>query len=180
MNWRTGDRTLTVSAALLPDGTLRVTLPDGTERTVRACRLPGGVLEVADGDRVFRVPTAARQAGGGGSGGVTLGWQGASYVFTPEAAAAGGRGSASRPHAAGALTAPMVGVVADVLAAVGDTVEAFAPLVVVEAMKVLARVETPRAGVVRAVHVRKGDRVEHGQLLIEVEPPAEQESPAPS
>ena len=179
MNWRTGDRSVIVSAALLPDGTLRVTLPDGTDRVVRARRLPGGVIEVADGDRVFRVPTAARQAGGSGTGGVTLGWQGTSYVFTPEVAA-GGRGSAARPHAAGALTAPMVGVVADVLVAVGDAVEAFAPLVVVEAMKVLARVETPRAGVVRAVHVRKGDRVEHGQLLIEVEPPAEQESPAPS
>jgi biotin carboxyl carrier protein len=64
----------------------------------------------------------------------------------------------------------MVGVVADVSVAVGDRVAAYQPVAVVEAMKVLATLESPFAGVVAAVHAKKGDPIEHGAPLVEITP----------
>ena len=166
--YRLDDRTLTLEAEALPDGRLRVTLPNGEERAVTARRLPDDRIEVRDGDRVFVVPLT--RAGSGRGNAVTVGWEGAAYAFTAEAPGRRAADSAGSGARSGTLTAPMVGVVAEVLAAKGDRVAAHQNLVVVEAMKVLARVEAPFAGVVRAVHVRPGDRVEHGQALAEVEP----------
>lgn len=64
----------------------------------------------------------------------------------------------------------MGGVVAEVKVTAGEAVEAYQPLAVVEAMKVLATIEAPFAGTVRAVHIGRGDRVEHGQILVEIAP----------
>jgi biotin carboxyl carrier protein len=64
----------------------------------------------------------------------------------------------------------MVGVVAGVSVAVGDRVAAYQPVAIVEAMKVLATLEAPFAGIVAAVHVKKGDAVEHGAPLVEITP----------
>jgi biotin carboxyl carrier protein len=62
----------------------------------------------------------------------------------------------------------MVGVVADVLVREGQAVDAYQPLVVVEAMKVMATVEAPFAGTVKAVHVRKNQRVVYGEPVVEL------------
>jgi pyruvate carboxylase subunit B len=62
----------------------------------------------------------------------------------------------------------MTGSVADVLVKEGDSVQAYQPMAVVEAMKVLATLEAPIAGEVARIHVSKGDRVDHGALLIEI------------
>jgi pyruvate carboxylase len=43
------------------------------------------------------------------------------------------------------------------------------PLVVLEAMKMETPVVSPYEAAVRAVHVRDGDRVTGGQLLVELE-----------
>ena len=71
---------------------------------------------------------------------------------------------------AGALTAPLAGVVARVLVQAGETVAARQPLVVVEAMKMEHTVAAPTAARVRAVPVAPGDRVAGGAVLIELEP----------
>jgi acetyl-CoA/propionyl-CoA carboxylase, biotin carboxylase, biotin carboxyl carrier protein len=68
-----------------------------------------------------------------------------------------------------ALTAPMPGTVIEVLARAGDRVIHRQPLLVLEAMKMETPVVSPYDGVVKAVHVNKGDRVAGGALLVELE-----------
>jgi biotin carboxyl carrier protein len=69
----------------------------------------------------------------------------------------------------GEIAAPMPGKVIRVLVSAGDHVEARAPLVVVEAMKMEMPLIAPRAGTVRAVHTAEGDSVERGAVLVELE-----------
>jgi len=80
-------------------------------------------------------------------------------------ASAGGRGGG------GTIKAPMPGRVVRVLVTEGQTVEADAPLLIVEAMKMENEVRSPTAGVVRRVSIAAGDTVEAGQLLCEVAAP---------
>jgi acetyl/propionyl-CoA carboxylase alpha subunit len=68
-----------------------------------------------------------------------------------------------------ALTAPMPGKVIRLLVREGDKVQPRQPLVVLEAMKMETPVVSPYEAVVRAVHVREGDRVAGGELLVELE-----------
>ncbi len=78
-----------------------------------------------------------------------------------------GRGAA--PAAGGVLTAPMPGLVVRVMVGEGQPVEAGAPLVVVEAMKMENELRAAAAGVVRRIHVSAGDAVEKGAQLVEIE-----------
>jgi len=163
--FRYGDDTLVLEIDRSGD-TVRVRLPDGSEHTLQTRRLPGGTLEIATGERIFRVPVVRDP----GVDTVTLTWDGGVYVFaadTEEKSSTGRPGAARR---SGILTAPMVGIVADIRVAVGDTVALYQPVASVEAMKVLATLEAPFAGTVSAVHVRKGERVEHGAPLVEIAP----------
>jgi glutaconyl-CoA/methylmalonyl-CoA decarboxylase subunit gamma len=85
-----------------------------------------------------------------------------------EAALAAALASAGSRGGSGTIKAPMPGRVVQVLVAEGDAVEADAPLLIVEAMKMENEVRAPSAGVVRRVSVAVGDTVEAGQLLCEV------------
>lgn len=145
----------------------RVGLPDGTERLIVASRGADGVVELqwdAMGDGVEkRIRVPIRQSGQSAE----LSYGGEVYRFE----AIGGRQRAGRAREGkGQLAAPMVGVVADVLVAVGDAVAAYQPLAVIEAMKVYATLEAPFAGTIAAAHVKKGDRVDHGAVVVEVTP----------
>ena len=68
------------------------------------------------------------------------------------------------------VTAQMVANVVAVPAAEGDEVEAGAPLVVVESMKMEIPVAAPVAGTVVHVAVEVGDVVREGDLLASLEP----------
>jgi acetyl/propionyl-CoA carboxylase alpha subunit len=68
-----------------------------------------------------------------------------------------------------ALTAPMPGTVIKVAVSAGDRVGPRQLLLVLEAMKMETPVVSPYEAVVRAVHVREGDRVAGGALLVELE-----------
>jgi biotin carboxyl carrier protein len=72
-------------------------------------------------------------------------------------------------HAHGELVAPMPGKVVKVLVAAGDTIEAGAILVVLEAMKMEHAVRAPLAGTVTEVRVAVGDQVEADQPIAIVE-----------
>ena len=72
--------------------------------------------------------------------------------------------------AAGSLLAPMPGTVVRVAVAVGDTVAAGAPIVVLEAMKMEHVVAAPAAGVVAELSVLAGQAVDAGAELARVEP----------
>ena len=129
--------------------------PDVTTRV-----LPGGDIEVQVGDRVVIVSRAT-----GERGEVYLGLGGRTWKFQP----AQSLRTAVRRQKSGSLSAPMTGIVGAVHVAVGDIVEAYQPLAVLEAMKVMATLEAPFAGTVTAVHASPGDRVEHGAVLVEME-----------
>lgn len=76
----------------------------------------------------------------------------------------------SEPHA-GRLSAPMPGKVIAVLVEPGQAVEAGAPLIVMEAMKMEHTITAPSAGVVREIRFALGDQVSDGAELIALEVP---------
>ena len=67
------------------------------------------------------------------------------------------------------LKAPMPGLVVRVAVEAGAKVEAGAPLVVLEAMKMENELRATSAGVVKGVKVKAGQAVEKGQVLVEFE-----------
>ena len=67
---------------------------------------------------------------------------------------------------AGDIKAPMPGLVLQLLVETGATVEAGAPLLILEAMKMENVIKAPVAGTVAELPVRQGTAVEKGQLLV--------------
>ena len=90
-------------------------------------------------------------------------------VFEPlndfVAGSAGKRKSASAP---GDVSTTMPGNIVDVLVKEGDTVKAGQAVLITEAMKMETEVQAPIAGTVKAIHVAKGDRVNPGEVLVEI------------
>ena len=82
---------------------------------------------------------------------------------------AGGGNKRKQASAPGDVATTMPGNIVDVLVKEGDVVKAGQPLLVTEAMKMETEVPSPLAGKVKAVHVAKGDRVNPGEVLIEIE-----------
>ncbi|MEO1818358.1 acetyl/propionyl/methylcrotonyl-CoA carboxylase subunit alpha [Pseudomonas sp.] len=72
-------------------------------------------------------------------------------------------------QSAGGLQAPMNGSVVRVMAAVGQQVEAGAPLLVLEAMKMEHSIRAPTNGRVKAVFCGEGDLISEGTMLVEME-----------
>ena len=69
----------------------------------------------------------------------------------------------------GVVKSPMPGRVVRVLVAEGDTIEAGAAVVVVEAMKMENELCSGLGGTVKKVHVKAGATVEGGAKLVEIE-----------
>ena len=90
----------------------------------------------------------------------------------PEAAGAAPRApkGSKRPRATqpGHVTTSMPGTIVDVLVEVGATVQAGAPLLVAEAMKMETEIQAPIAGTITAIHVAKGDSVNPDETLMEI------------
>jgi 3-methylcrotonyl-CoA carboxylase alpha subunit len=76
----------------------------------------------------------------------------------------------SATAAQGGLTTPLPGVVAAVVANVGQAVKAGEVLMVIEAMKMEHSIRAPKDGVVKVIHFRRGDRVPEGSELLELAP----------
>jgi acetyl/propionyl-CoA carboxylase alpha subunit len=68
-----------------------------------------------------------------------------------------------------AITAPMPGTVIRVLVKPGQRVEQREPLLVLEAMKMETPLVSPYDAMVKAVHVKEGEQVGGGTLLLELE-----------
>ena len=84
------------------------------------------------------------------------------------------KGSAARKsghghyHAAGELTAPMPGQVRAVNVAEGEAVTKGQTLLVLEAMKMEIRIQSPMDGVVKSFSMKVGQTVEREQILVEI------------
>ena len=76
---------------------------------------------------------------------------------------------ADRQRGAGALRAPMPGLVVRVLVEPGQTVSRGGGVVVLEAMKMENELKAAADGTVKAVRIGTGEPVEKGQVLVEFE-----------
>jgi pyruvate carboxylase subunit B len=76
-----------------------------------------------------------------------------------------------RPRATkeGHVTSSMPGRVVELMVKVGDKLKAGDPVLVIEAMKMENEVPAPVAGIVKAIHVAKGDSVNPDEALVEIE-----------
>ncbi len=94
-------------------------------------------------------------------------WIGAAHwdVALPDPLA----GVSAHHSSEGTLTAPMPGVVTILSAKPGDAVDAGAPLLIMEAMKMEHAVKAPFDGVIKAYKFKPGDQVKDGDLLVEFE-----------
>ena len=91
-------------------------------------------------------------------------------VFEPLNAFVAGTGGKRKPASApGDVSTSMPGNIVDVLVKQGDVVKAGQAVLISEAMKMETEVQAPIAGTVKAVHVAKGDRVNPGEVLVEIE-----------
>jgi acetyl-CoA carboxylase biotin carboxyl carrier protein len=120
-----------------------------------------GEIEYAEGERRIRVarPAVAPVA----------------QAVAPMAPAAGPTAAAEGEAPANAITAPMVGTVyaspepgAPPFVRVGDQVKDGQTLLIIEAMKVMNQIRSPRAGTVTQIFVRDGSPVEYGEPLLVV------------
>lgn len=66
-----------------------------------------------------------------------------------------------------ACRSPVSGVVVKVLANAGDTIKAGDSLLVLEAMKMETNITAPQSGVIAAIKVAQGSRVQTGDVLVE-------------
>ncbi|AMR65093.1 sodium-extruding oxaloacetate decarboxylase subunit alpha [Aquipseudomonas alcaligenes] len=82
---------------------------------------------------------------------------------------AGAGGKRKQASAPGDVSTTMPGNIVDVLVKEGDVVKAGQAVLITEAMKMETEVQAPIAGTVKAVHVAKGDRVNPGEVLIEID-----------
>lgn len=81
-------------------------------------------------------------------------------------------GHSIRPKVAhdGDVTTPMPGVVIDIRVKLGEKVKAGGVVLIIEAMKMQSEMHTAIDGVVKAIHVSEGDRVNPDEVLVEVRP----------
>ncbi len=69
----------------------------------------------------------------------------------------------------GGLFTQMPGKIVKVLATVGEKVAKGQTLIILEAMKMENEIKCNTTGIVKAIHVKQGDTLENGILMIEVE-----------
>ena len=120
-----------------------------------------GQLELLiDGERVTAYVSAD-----GAKRWVTV--NGQTVVLTKPAAGAKRRGT-GHDHAS-ELAAPMPGLVRSVNVAEGEAVMKSQTLLVLEAMKMEIRIQSPKEGTVKKLLVKQGQTVEREQILIEIE-----------
>ena len=82
---------------------------------------------------------------------------------------AGPRAAAVVAAGEGAVTAIMPGKIIRLLVAEGDEVEEGDVICILEAMKMENELKAPKAGTVKALHVKAGEDVETGAVLAEIE-----------
>lgn len=152
-----------IDVQITPEGRVSVAL-DGEPYPADVVRVPGGVNLIVEG-RVYDIAmggkpedrtVAARELRAVGSV--------ESERHRAKKRKAGGGGPSDKE-----IRSPMPGRVLKILVAVGDEVEAGAPAIVIEAMKMENELRTTGPGKVKTIAVSEGQNVESGALLITFE-----------
>ena len=139
-------------------GAYRIAIGAGaTPVPVAARRTPEGlVMRAGDHGRTIHITAD------GGRVHARVGSLGGSFAIASphqhDRAAAAGRG--------GDIVAAMPGLVVEILAAVGDSVEAGQPVIVMEAMKMMHGLTAPGPGIIAEIGCRAGEAVEMGRTLV--------------
>ncbi len=147
----------------------------GKEYEVTVRDTPGGGAEVTVEGQTFHVDAAGDGSGASATNRPPTPAPVPAPATTPIRLAATAVSTAEpAAHArvrsgAGAVVAPLPGVVTRILVAVGDRVEAGQVVLKLEAMKMENDISTAVAGTVRHVEVADGAEVSDGQLLMVVE-----------
>jgi acetyl-CoA carboxylase biotin carboxyl carrier protein len=125
-----------------------------------------GEIEYAEGDRRIRIAKPAAPA----AAPVAIAAPAPVTIAAPVAAAA------SDGPPANAVTSPMVGTVylspepgAAAFVNVGDKVKEGQTLLIIEAMKVMNQIRSPRAGTVSKIFVANGAPVEYGEPMLAID-----------
>ncbi|HET6223490.1 MAG TPA: acetyl-CoA carboxylase biotin carboxyl carrier protein [Dongiaceae bacterium] len=126
-----------------------------------------GEIEYAEGDRRIRIARPAPAA----AAPVSIAAPSPVTITAPAAPAA-----ASEGPPANAVTSPMVGTVylspepgAPAFINVGDKVKEGQTLLIIEAMKVMNQIRSPRAGTVSKIFVANGAPVEYGEPMLAID-----------
>lgn len=150
-----------IDVQIAPGGSVTVTL-DGEPVDADVRRIPGGV-SLTFGTEVYDVmvggPADAMDVAAG------------PLRATAKVESERNRARKKKGAAAGDSTevrAPMPGRIVKILVSAGDEVEAGAPVIVVEAMKMENELRTEIAGTIAAIEVEEGQAVEGGALLVKL------------
>jgi len=98
---------------------------------------------------------------------ILFSWQGNVYRVARNRGVAA---AASPAQSSGSVSAPTGGVVADLLVTVGQEVEVYQPVAVIESMKVMTPIDALIAGRVAELFVERGQRIEQGAAIARIEP----------
>ena len=133
--------------------------------TIAVTRRPEGEIVIREGAQSFTLHGAIAPEG------YLLSWQGTAYRLTKPAPPTVETALVAATDASGhaALAAPMPGKILTLAVAVGDTVAANQPLLVLEAMKMEHTIAAPHAGTVRRLPYALGAIVPAGATLAEIE-----------
>jgi biotin carboxyl carrier protein len=163
---RVGGRSFTVSLQPAQNGTVTA-IVDGTAVSLSIQQTGECGYSLLIGDRSFDVGVRPDE------GGWEVSVLGSSYaVEIADAALAHfrDRGSGIAGGGKEIIRAPMPGLVVSVPVASGQKVEANAPVVVLEAMKMQNELVARGRGIVEEIRVAVGDRVDKGHILAVVNP----------
>jgi biotin carboxyl carrier protein len=133
--------------------------------TVR--ELPGGIWLLIHGTKVYR----CRVETGREAGRFDVVIRGQAYhvkVVDPKRLRSG-QNDAGHGHGAAEIVSPMPGKVVRVMVEQGNTVEAGAGIMVVEAMKMQNEMKAPKAGLVVSINAAAGATVNAGDVLAVIE-----------
>lgn len=163
---------------------------DGTERVVELTERLGTLSVTVDGNPVevdyqdvdalgqVLVLSDGKSFGASIEGGanalvVTIAGHAYDVAIEDERERAANAAERAASKGGGLVKSVMPGVVVELLVDAGQTVEAGQPLLILEAMKMQNEIDAPAAGVVREVHVAKGEAVGGGAKLVTIEAPSE-------
>ena len=149
---------------------LRITR-EGQTTDVRVVHRDGPqfVLEIEErqGDHMQRRRLRAAGDGNGERRQLWVNGSNVHYEIVSQGSTAAGGGPAGAGPGGG-LSASIPAVVSEILVATGDRVNAGQKLILLESMKMILPIQSPRAGIVAAIHCQVGEAVQPGSELIEL------------